>query len=315
MNKQRLSFNNIGAVYVWLLIIIFFWWLEPGTFGSSDTLRVVLNDGAITGLVALSLVVPLAAGVFDLSIGGTIGVTSMVTAKLLADTSINPTTAIFAALLVALAIGLVNAIVVVICKIDPFIGTLATSSLLGALVLIVSDNKSVASPRLLGGFARISRMKIWGITAPVLYLFVVALILWFLLEHTATGRRIYAIGFNRETARLSGVNVDRIRFYSLITSAFIAGLAGVVLTSRISVGSPTIGPPFLLPAFAAVFVGATQIRGGRFNVLGTLIAVYLIGTGNTGLSLSGQPLWAPQVFVGLILISAIGLTGLKRKNI
>ena len=315
MNKQRLSFNNIGAVYVWLLIIIFFWWLEPGTFGSSDTLRVVLNDGAITGLVALSLVVPLAAGVFDLSIGGTIGVTSMVTAKLLADTSINPNTAIFAALLVALAIGLVNAIVVVICKIDPFIGTLATSSLLGALVLIVSDNKSVASPRLLGGFARISRMKIWGITAPVLYLFVVALILWFLLEHTATGRRIYAIGFNRETARLSGVNVDRIRFYSLITSAFIAGLAGVVLTSRISVGSPTIGPPFLLPAFAAVFVGATQIRGGRFNVLGTLIAVYLIGTGNTGLSLSGQPLWAPQVFVGLILISAIGLTGLKRKNI
>ena len=315
MKKQRLSFNKIGAVYVWFLIIIFFWWLEPSTFGSSDTLRVVLNDGAITGLVALSLVVPLAAGVFDLSIGGTIGVTSMVTAKLLADTSVNPATAILIALLVALAIGLVNAIVVVICKIDPFIGTLATSSLLGALVLIVSDNKSVASPRLLGGFARISRMKIWGITAPVLYLFVVALILWFLLEHTATGRRIYAIGFNRETARLSGVNVDRIRFYSLITSAFIAGIAGVVLTSRISVGSPTIGPPFLLPAFAAVFVGATQIRGGRFNVLGTLIAVYLIGTGNTGLSLSGQPLWAPQVFVGLILISAIGLTGLKRRNV
>ena len=140
MKKQRLSFNKIGAVYVWFLIIIFFWWLEPSTFGSSDTLRVVLNDGAITGLVALSLVVPLAAGVFDLSIGGTIGVTSMVTAKLLADTSVNPATAILIALLVALAIGLVNAIVVVICKIDPFIGTLATSSLLGALVLIVSDN-------------------------------------------------------------------------------------------------------------------------------------------------------------------------------
>ncbi|MEI6743062.1 MAG: ABC transporter permease [bacterium] len=314
MKQQRLSFNKIGAIYVWLLIIIFFWWLEPSTFGSADTMRVVLNDGAITGLVALSLVVPLAAGVFDLSIGGTIGVTSMVTAKLLADTSINPVTAIFISLFVALAIGLVNATVVVICKIDPFIGTLATSSLLGALVLIVSDNKSVASPRLLGSFARIARGKIWGITAPVFYLFIVALVLWFLLEHTATGRRIYAIGFNRETARLSGVNVDRIRFYSLLTSAFIAGLAGIVLTSRISVGSPTIGPPFLLPAFAAVFVGATQIRGGRFNVIGTLIAVYLIGTGNTGLSLSGQPLWAPQVFVGLILISAIGLTGVKRRN-
>ena len=100
---------------------------------------------------------------------------------------------------------------------------------------------------------------------------------------------------------------------SLLVSAFISGMAGVVLTARITVGSPSIGPPFLLPAFAAAFAGATQLRGGRFNVWGTLVAVYLIVTGNTGLSLAGAPLWAPQVFVGVTLIVAIGLTGVRRR--
>lgn len=311
--KKWLSFNNIGAIYVWALIIAVFWYLEPDTFGSPETARIVLNDGAVTGLVALSLIVPMSAGVFDLSIGGTLGVTSIVTAKLLADTSASPATAIAVALLVALGIGLVNAVVVVVFKIDSFIGTLASSSLLGALVLMVSDNKSIASPRLIGDFTQIARTKVLGITAPVFYLFAVALILWFLLEHTATGRSLYAIGFGRETARLSGIKTERLRFMALLVSAFISGLAGVVLTARITVGSPTIGPPFLLPAFAAAFVGATQLRGGRFNVWGTLIAVYLIGTGSTGLSLAGAPIWAPQVFVGITLIIAIGLTGVKRR--
>ena len=178
---------------------------------------------------------------------------------------------------------------------------------------MVSDNKSIASARMLGDFTQIARAKVWGVTAPVFYLFIVALILWFLLEQTATGRSLYAIGFGRETARLSGIKTERLRFMSLLVSAFVSGMAGVVLTARITVGSPTIGPAFLLPAFAAAFVGATQLRGGRFNVWGTLVAVYLIVTGNTGLSLAGAPLWAPQVFVGVTLIVAIGLTGVRRR--
>jgi ribose/xylose/arabinose/galactoside ABC-type transport system permease subunit len=307
------AFDNIGAVYVWVLIIAIFWYLEPTTFGSIDTARSILNDGAVTGLMALSLVVPMAAGVFDLSIGATLGVCSVVTAKMLADTSASPATAVAVAMGVAVAIGVANAVIVVVFKIDAFIGTLATSSLLGATVLVVSNNASIASPRLLGDFTQIARAEVWGITAPVFYLLGVAVVLWFLLEHAPTGRYLYAIGFGRETARLSGINTERLRFGSLVVSALLAGFAGVVLTARITVGSPTIGPPFLLPAFAAAFVGATQLRGGRFNVWGTLLAVFLIGTGNTGLALSGQPLWAPQAFVGITLIVAIGLTGIKRR--
>ena len=306
------SFSNIGAVYVWAVIIAIFWYMEPNTFGSTQTIRDVLNQGAVTGLVALALVVPMSAGVFDLSIGGTLGVTSVTTAKLLADTSVSPTTAVTVALLIGLGIGLVNALIVVVFKIDAFIGTLAMMSLLGALTLLISGNKTIASERLFE-ITQIARFKVLGVTAPVMYLMVVAVILWYLLEHTATGRYIYAIGFSRDTARLSGIKTERIRFMCFLLSAAVSGFAGVVLTARITVGSPTIGPPFLLPAFAAAFVGATQLRGGRFNVWGTLIAVFMIGTGNTGLSLSGQPLWSPQVFVGVTLIVAIGLTGVKRR--
>ena len=237
----------------------------------------------------------------------------MLTAKLLAHTSVSPTTAVIVALLVGLAIGLANAVVVVVFKIDPFIGTLATSSLLGALSLFISGNRTIASERLIGDFTEIARYKILGVTAPVWYMLVVAVILWYLLEHTATGRHIYAIGFSLETARLSGINTQRIRFMSLVLSAFVSGLAGVVLTARITVGSPTIGPPFLLPAFAACVRRCHPASGRPLQRLGHPgLRLYLIGTGNTGLSLAGAPLWAPQVLVGITLIVAIALTGVKR---
>jgi ribose transport system permease protein len=307
------SVRNVGAVYIWLVIVALFGILEPDLFLTDETVKVILNDGAVTGLVALSLVLPMAAGVFDLSIGLTVGVTSIIVAKLMSTTETSTLLICLIAMGAAVTIGVVNAVVVVVLRIDSFIATLATSTLLGALVIVISGNTSIASERLIGDFTDLARANVLGITAPVFYLLAVAVVLWFLLEHTPAGRFLYATGFSIDAARLSGVRTARLRFASLLVSASIAGLAGVVLTARISVGSPTVGPPFLLPAFAAVFVGATQLRNGRFNVWGTLIAVFLIGTGNTGLSLWGAPIWAPQVFVGITLIVAVGVTGLQRR--
>ena len=114
----------------------------------------------------------------------------------------------------------------------------------------------------------------------MLYLLVIAGAIWFVLEHTATGRRLYATGFNPDAARLAGVRTDRLRFLSLITSALLAGVAGIVFASAIGSGSPTAGDAVPAPAFAAAFLGATQLRGGRFNAWGTVIAVLLLGTGH-----------------------------------
>jgi ribose transport system permease protein len=138
--------------------------------------------------------------------------------------------------------------------------------------------------------------------------------MWFLLEHTAIGRRLYATGFNPDAARLAGVRTDRLRFMSLVVSGSLAGAAGLVLASTIASGSPTAGTPYLLPAFAAAFLGATQLKHGRFNAGGTLIAVLLLGTGTTGLGLANAPQWSADMFVGVVLIASLAVTGLQRRG-
>ena len=143
---------------------------------------------------------------------------------------------------------------------------------------------------------------------------VVAVGIWYLLEHTATGRRLYATGFNPDAARLAGVPVNRLRFMSLVTSGTLAGATGIVLASILGSGSPTAGTPYLLPAFAAAFLGATQLKNGRFNAWGTIIAVLLLGTGTTGLALAAAPQWSQSMFVGVVLIGALAVTGLQRRT-
>jgi ribose transport system permease protein len=145
------------------------------------------------------------------------------------------------------------------------------------------------------------------------YALAVAVAMWFLLEHTATGRRLYATGFNPDAAKLAGVKVDRLRFISLVVSGSLAGAAGLVLASTIASGEPTAGTPYLLPAFAAAFLGATQLKHGRFNAGGTLIAVLLLGTGTTGLGLANAPQWSADMFVGVVLIASLAVTGLQRR--
>jgi ribose transport system permease protein len=109
------------------------------------------------------------------------------------------------------------------------------------------------------------------------------------------------------------VRVDRLRFLSLVASGGFAGLAGVILASTLASGSPTAGTPYLLPAFAAAFLGATQLKHGRFNAGGTLIAVLLLGTGVTGLALANAPSWSGDMFVGVVLIAALAVTGVQRR--
>jgi ribose transport system permease protein len=204
-----------------------------------------------------------------------------------------------------------NGTVVVVMKIDSLIGTLATGFLVQAMVRWRTGLRTVSSGKLQGSFRDIAQNNIARFTAPVFYVLIVATALWYVLEHTATGRRLYAVGFNRDAARLASVRTERIRFLSLITSAFIAGVAGIVLASIQGSGSPTGGAEYLLPAFAAVFLGATQLKGGRFNAWGTIIGVLLLGVGVTGLGLAHQPQWVQDVFKGCVLIASLAVTGLQ----
>jgi len=186
--------------------------------------------------------------------------------------------------------------------------------LIQALVLLITNDAPVNDIRLTQGFAKISQTSIDGWTLPVFYLIVVAVLVWYLLEQTATGRRLYATGFNTDAARLAGVRVSRLRFGSLLASGLLAGAAGILLASTVGSGSPEVGTPYLLPVFASAFLGATQLKRGRFNAGGTIIAVLLLGTGVVGLGLVGAHAWAQQMFVGVVLIASLAVTGVQRRG-
>jgi ribose transport system permease protein len=310
---RGMAFDKVGAIYVWALIALIFAIWVPDRFPQYATVKQILNANAMTALAALSITIPLTTRTFDLSFAFTMTMAGVTTAHFVAVGS--PLLIAFGAGMgVALLIGLVNAVVVVVMRIDSFIATLATGSLIQALITMATGDTPIQSLNLAGGFSKIGQTEFLGVTLPVYYALFVALAIWYLLEHTATGRRLYATGFNPDAARLAGVKVDRLRFMSLVVSGVLSGFAGIVLASTLQSGSPTAGDPYLLPAFAAAFLGATQLKHGRFNAWGTIIAVLLLGTGTTGLALANAPQWAANMFVGVVLIASLAVTGLQRRQ-
>jgi ribose transport system permease protein len=311
---KLLSYRNIGAVYVWLLLIVIFSIWIPSLFLHVQTSKTILNEYSITGLAALSIVVPLATGIFDLSIGSVMGLSGILAGWLLTHTSWNPGLVFVIVMLGCLVIGLLNCLVVVVMRIDSFIGTLATGAILAAITLGVSGDQTFTN-RINLGFARFASASVGGVQIPVLYVIAVMVAIGFLLEQMTIGRYAYATGYNAEAARLVGVRIDRLRAMSLLISASVAGFAGLVLTARIQAADPSNGPDYLIPAFSAAFLGATQLRHGRFNPWGTMIAVFMIGTGSVGLLLAEpSKTWAPQVFQGVVLIAAVGVTVIQVRN-
>jgi ribose transport system permease protein len=310
-----LSPRNIGAVYVLIVICIVFSIWAPSTFPQGATIKQVLDSNAITALAALALIVPLSARVFDLSFAYVMSLSGVTAAHFVAVDNWPVLLAAGAGIIAALIIGLVNGFVVVVMRIDSFIGTLATGSLVQAFISFVTNDNSINSVKLNGAFSTMSQGSIGGIIYPVFYAVIIAAALWVLMDHTATGRRLYATGFNPNAARLADIRVNKLRFCSLLCSAALAGFAGVMLASSLAAGSPSAGTSYLLPGFASVFVGATVFKHGRFNAWGTIVAVLMLGTGVVGLGLVSAPLWAIDMFTGVVLIAALSANSFERRNL
>ena len=308
---KSLSFANIGVIYVEIALIIIFSLWAPHTFPTWTTAKSVLNQNAISGLMALSLVVPLSAQVFDLSIGNAMGLANVLIAWLLVSKGWSMAPAIIVTLALGLALGVFNGVIVVGARIDSFIATLATGSLFAAAVSLISNDQQIIGNQLNGSFGRIATRSVGGIELPVILMIVVAIVLWFVQKYTVVGRRIYATGFNERASTLAGIKTNRLKFTSLVVSGLVAGIAGILLASSVSSGSPGIGPPYLLNAFAAAFLGSTQF-GGRFNAWGTVLAVILLGTGTTGLVLVGGAPWTQSMFSGVVLLAALAASSLER---
>ena len=304
-----LSFRRLSAVYIFVaLFVIFSLWI-PDTFLTSSTWRSVLDGQALTALAAIALLIPVAAGAFDLAIGAQIGFTSIFISWLLVNQGLSVAVAVPLTILLGAGIGGFSAFLVAALKIDSFIATLGVSSVILACTNWLSGGAQILN--LPEGFSSFSTQRVFGITVPVYAMLAIALIVWYVLENTPLGRRVYATGGNEAASRLAGVRTRRVIAGAFVTGGVIASLVGLLLASRLGTGDPTSGPSFLLPAFSAVFLGATQFRSGRFNVWGTVVAVYVLAVGVKGLQLAGAATWIPDMFNGVALILAVGLANVE----
>jgi ribose transport system permease protein len=308
--SRALAPRNASALYVFVAIFVIFSIWVPDTFLAETTWRTLLDSQSITGLVAVALVVPLAAGAFNLAVGAEVGFGAILVAWLLSSVGLPIVPAIALTLVAGALIGTVSGLLIIRANIDSFIATLGMSSILIAGIAWVSDGEQILG--LSSGFQSIATTQIFGITLPVYLMLVVAAIVWYGLERTPAGRRVYATGGNIEAARLAGVRTSAVILVSLAICGVLAAAAGTLITSRIATGDPTVGPALLLPAFSAAFLGSTQFRGGRFNVWGTVVAVYVLATGVKGLQLAGAPVWIPDLFNGAALLIAVGMAKYHR---
>ncbi len=303
----RLAPRRISAIYLLGLFIVLFGLLRPDTFLTEVTFTLIFRSGVVTCILALAFLVPLTAGVYDLSIGAVMAVSLGLVVYLSLHTGLpTPVTALIAVAACGLC-GAVSGFIVVKLHVDSFIATLGVSQVLAGAVLLMSNNT-----QLIGQFpdywSNLGTGDLLGIPRVVYMLLLLALLMWYLLEFTAIGRYLLATGGNREAARLAGVPTERVLWSVFVVSGVIAGIAGVIFSMQSSVFSSSIGPGYLFPAVAAVFLGASQLSQ-RPNVWGTLIAYFALAFGIQGLALStaSASVWSQPVFQGVSLIIAVAV--------
>jgi ribose transport system permease protein len=316
MNQRRrlsLGVERFAGVYLLALFILVFGVWKPHEFLSVGTLHSVASAQAITGMLAVALVIPLAAGAYDLSVGATINLSSILAIWLQSQQGVSMGVAIAVSVGVSTLIGVINGIVVVRLRVNSFIATLGAASIVTAAQQIIVGQTQPTSP-LNPNWAELTTTTVFGFQLVVLYLAILGVAAWWLLARTPAGRYIYATGSNPDAARLSGVPVGTWTFLSLVLSSATAGVAGIFYGSLYG-PSLTYGPSLLLPAFAAAFLGTTLVSGARFNIWGTLLAIYALATGVKGLQLvTGAP-WLAQMFNGVALIVAVSFTVWRRSSV
>jgi ribose transport system permease protein len=307
--EQRTSWvARYGLCLIVLALLVGFSLAKPSSFATWNNYRAILNNETVVVLLALAAMMPLIVGEFDLSVAGILGVAQALVTGLCALQGLPPGLAVLLAVLAGASLGLVNGLVVVKLNINAFVATLASSTVMGGVVIWYTGGSPIYEgvPRSLTSIARGSA---FGIPLPVVYMTAALALLWFVLARLPVGRRLYAVGGNRRAAQLSGIRADRLVIASFIASGTLAALAGVVLGSRLGSVVPGGETAYLLPAFAGSFLGATAIQPGRFNPIGTVVAAYALSVAISGLQQLGAAAWVQPVFNGTVLVVAVGLSG------
>ena len=293
-----------GLLILLVLLIIVFSLLRPDTFPTLFNIKSILNNKSVQALLALAVFIPMTANHFDLSAGFNLGI-SQVLAIGLQGQGLPWWAAVIAVLLMGALVGLANGFLVTRIKIDSFIATLGTGTVLYGLNAWYTGGQQVLAdlPR---PFLDISG-SLGPLPAPALYTLVISFGLWIVFEYLPLGRYLYVLGASPRAAELNGISAKRYVTLGFVAAGTLASFAGIVLQSQLQIGQSSVGQEYLLPAFTAALLGATSIRPGRVNVWGTVLAVAVLAVTVAGLNQLGAPFFVEPLFNGSMLVLAVGL--------
>ncbi len=304
-------FERVALIVGIVVLVAIFGALRPEAFLSWANISTMLGSQSVLVVLTMALIIPLTSGDFDLSIAANLTLSAMVMALLNAKAGWPLGVVIPIALGVGAVTGIVNASIILYFRIPSLIVTLGTGTFINGIVLWISGSMTISgmSPELVQW---VIVTRIFGIPLAFYYALGLCFAIWYVLDYTTLGRRLLFVGRGREVARLSGIRVTHIRFGALIASGVLSSAAGVLYVGTIGAADPLSGNTFLLPAFAAAFLGATSIVPGRFNPWGSLFAVYFLVVGITGLTILGIQTYVQNLFYGGALVVAVALSQLAR---
>ena len=309
--RHRRSLRAVLEAYAFLGLLVaafvfFSVWPETASvFPTTANLQILFGSSTVVAIAALASLVPLVCNEWDLSIGATAGLSSVFAAVAMTNGT-SPFLAIALGIGIGLAVGLVNAILVTRLGVNAVITTLGISIIISGIITLKTGGVTVAGaiPDSVTSFGT----QTWlGIPRTVIALALVALVVYYLLEHTPYGRYLYALGSNRSDARLTGIRLKLVIGTTFVIAGALCGAAGVLQVARSGGANPHLADAILLPALAAAFLSAAAIRPGRYNVGGVLVSVYFLAVLNNGLNLAGAPEYLSNFVNGGALIVGVGV--------
>ncbi|CBH22527.1 D-ribose transporter subunit; membrane component of ABC superfamily [Acetoanaerobium sticklandii] len=309
MKKIDISkFQSLIGLIVFSVIVAFI----NSRFMTTSNILNILRQTSINAVIATGMTFVILTGGIDLSVGSILGFSGAVAAMMLAS-GVDSLIAIPTALVVGLIAGGLNGVLISKGKLQPFIVTLATMTMLRGATLVFTDGKPIGT-----GFEANSKLFAWfgngyvlGIPVPIIVIIVTFLVALFVLTQTKIGRYVYALGGNEEATKLSGISTDKVKIFVYAISGMMAALAGIIITSRLSSAQPTAGSGYELDAIAAVVLGGTSLAGGTGTIVGTMIGALIIGVLNNALNLMDVSSYFQMLAKGSVILLAVLL---DRKN-
>ncbi len=308
----RVFSTRYAVVGVWIAMAAVYATISPDKFLRTATIQSIFSSQQSLVFLTMGALCTFVVGEFDLSIASTMGLSATIVPVLSTLHHQNVVFSCIVAVLAASASGLLNGVLVVALGVDALIVTLGTGTFLLGIAAWMSDQTTVSGVN--PSLSKIATYSIGGLPISFYYGLVIAIAFAYLLGCTPLGRHMTFVGANAEVARLAGVNVNRIRIGSYVVGATIAGVGGVILVASVGGYDPTASAQYLLPTFAAAFLGTAVVRPGQFNPLGAMVGIYFLTTGILGLEILGLNGWIQNVFYGAALILAVSIATVVRRR-